>query len=175
MKILLIHPKYPVTYWSYKHALKFISKKAANPPLGLITVAALLPEAWEKRLTDLNVTKLKESDIRWADLVFIGAMSVQQKSVKEVISKCKSLGRKVVAGGPLFTAEYENFKEVDHLILNEAEITLPLFLQDLENGCPQRIYQTSEHADITKTPAPDYSLIDISKYGMLSLHGSSYI
>ena len=169
MKILLIHPKYPVTYWSYKHALKFISKKAANPPLGLITVAALLPEAWEKRLTDLNVTKLKESDIRWADLVFIGAMSVQQKSVKEVISKCKSLGRKVVAGGPLFTAEYENFKEVDHLILNEAEITLPLFLQDLENGCPQRIYQTSEHADITKTPAPDYSLIDISKYGMLSL------
>ena len=172
MKILLIHPKYPVTYWSYIHALKFISKKAANPPLGLMTVAWLLPGNWEKRLIDLNVSKLKDKDILWADYVFISAMSVQHKSVNEVICKCKSLNKKIVAGGPLFTAEFENFKDIDHLVLNEAEITLPLFLQDLEKGCPQRIYQTSEFADITKTPAPDYSLIDISKYAMLNLQYS---
>ncbi|MBN2213162.1 MAG: DUF4070 domain-containing protein [Bacteroidales bacterium] len=169
MKILLVHPKYPVTYWSYKHALKFISKKAANPPLGLMTVASLIPDNWEKRLVDLNVSKLKESDILWADYVFIGAMSVQLTSVKEVISRCKSLNKKIVAGGPLFTAEYENFADVDHLVLNEAEITLPLFLEDLEDGCPQRIYHTLEYADMSTSPAPDYSLIDVSKYGMLNL------
>ena len=169
MKILLIHPKYPVTYWSYKHALKFISKKAANPPLGLMTVASLIPGTWEKKLVDLNVSKLKDCDILWADYVFIGAMSVQVESVKEVIGHCKSLNKKIVAGGPLFTAEYENFDDVDHLVLNEAEITLPLFLQDLEDGCPQRIYHTSEYADMSTSPAPDYSLIDVSNYGMLNL------
>ena len=172
MKILFIHPKYPVTYWSYKHALKFISKKAATPPLGLMTVASLIPGNWKKKLIDLNVSKLKDNDILWADYVFISAMSVQVNSVKEVIGRCKSLNRKIVAGGPLFTAEFENFKDIDHLVLNEAEITLPFFLQDLEKGYPQRIYHTSEYADITKTPAPDYSLIDVSKYAMLNLQYS---
>lgn len=172
LKILFVHPNYPVTYWSYKYALKFISKKATNPPLGLITVASLVPGNWEKRLIDLNVSKLKDKDILWADYVFISAMSVQVSSVKEVIGKCKSFNKKIVAGGPLFTADFENYEDIDHLVLNEAEITFPLFLRDLEDGCPQKIYHTNEYADITKTPAPDYSLIDISKYGMLNLQYS---
>ncbi|MRS05579.1 B12-binding domain-containing radical SAM protein, partial [bacterium] len=154
----------PDTYWSFKHALKFISKKASNVPLGLITIAPLLPVAWEKRLIDLNVTSLTDKDIKWADYVFISAMSVQMASAKEIIARCAEFRKKIVAGGPLFTEEYEQFTEIDHLVLNEAEITLPLFLKDLENGNPHRIYRTYQFADITKSPLPDYSLLKAGAY-----------
>ena len=172
MRILLIHPKYPDTFWGYKHALKFISKKATNPPLGLITVASLLPKQWEKRLTDLNVSKLSDKDIEWADFVFISAMSIQRESVKDIMKKCIEHKTRIVAGGPLFSAESKTFKDIDHLILNEAEITLPMFLKDLENGYPKRIYQTDEFADLSKTPAPSYSLLNVKKYAMMSLQYS---
>jgi radical SAM superfamily enzyme YgiQ (UPF0313 family) len=144
--------------------LKFISKKASNVPLGLITIAPLLPVAWEKRLIDLNVTSLTDKDIKWADYVFISAMSVQMASAKEIIARCAEFRKKIVAGGPLFTEEYEQFTEIDHLVLNEAEITLPLFLKDLENGNPHRIYRTDQFADITKSPLPDYSLLKAGAY-----------
>ena len=124
MKILLVYPKYPDTFWSFKYALKFISKKATHPPLGLLTVAAMLPEEWEKRLVDMNTVSLKDKDLKWADYVFIGAMTVQKESVREVITRCKRAGVKTVAGGPLFTAAPEKYDEVGHLVLNEAEITL---------------------------------------------------
>src|SRR3989337_1900157 len=91
MKILLVYPQYPDTFWSFKYALKFVSKKAAFPPLGLLTVAAMLPGEWEKRLVDMNVTRLTDDQIKWADYVFISAMAVQQNSVREVISRCKML------------------------------------------------------------------------------------
>ena len=164
MKILLLHPLYPDTYWSFKHALKFIYKKAANVPLGIITVASLLPEEWNKKFIDLNVSELKNKDIAWADYVYISAMSIQLSSVNNIIERCKKLNTKIVAGGPLFTEEYEKFSEVDHLILNEAEITLPLFLHDIKKGQPKHIYKTNRFADITKTPIPDYSLVKLHKY-----------
>jgi radical SAM superfamily enzyme YgiQ (UPF0313 family) len=172
MKILLLYPEYPDTFWSFKHALKFISKKAANPPLGLLTIAPLLPSEWEKKLIDMNVEKLSNKDILWADYVFIGAMSIQLNSALELIKKCKSFERKIVAGGPLFTEDYEKFEMVDHLVLNEAEITLPQFLSDLENGTPKQIYRTAEYADVTLSPIPDYSLIKKSKYSSISIQYS---
>jgi len=172
MNILLVYPQYPDTYWSFKHALKFISKKASNVPLGLITVAALLPENWNKKLTDINVSRLRDEDIKWADYVFISAMSVQLASVRQVIERCKNLDARMVAGGPLFTEEFEQFPEIDHLVLNEAEITLPLFLEDLENGRPQRIYRSDEFADITKSPLPDYSLLETGKYATAGIQYS---
>ncbi|HDR50096.1 MAG TPA: radical SAM protein, partial [Mariniphaga anaerophila] len=172
MKILLVYPEYPDTFWSFKYALKFISKKASNPPLGLLTIAPLLPGNWEKKLIDLNVEKLKTKDILWADYIFVGAMSAQIKSTFEVIHHCKSLGKKIVAGGPLFTEDYEKFDEVDHLVLNEAEITLPLFLEDLKNGCAKKIYQTEEFADVTQSPPPDYSLIRFADYSSKSIQYS---
>lgn len=172
MKILLVYPEYPDTFWSFKHALKFVSKKASNPPLGLLTISPLLPQNWEKKLIDLNVEKLKKKDIFWADYIFLGAMSAQIKSTFEVIHRCKSMGKTIIAGGPLFTEDYEKFDEVDHLVLNEAEITLPLFLADLQKGNPKRIYQTSEFADMTKSPAPDYSLIRFSTYSSKSIQYS---
>lgn len=172
MNILLVYPEYPETFWSFKHALKFVSKKAANPPLGLLTVASLLPSGWKKKLVDLNVERLKERDIHKADYVFVSAMSAQYDSAVKVIAKCKSLNKKVVAGGPLFTEDSEKFEQVDYLVLNEAEITLPLFLKDLENNSPKHIYQTNEFADISQSPPPDYSLIRFSAYSSKSIQYS---
>jgi radical SAM superfamily enzyme YgiQ (UPF0313 family) len=144
MNILLLYPEFPDTFWSFKHALKFIRKKAGSPPLGLLTVAAMLPGGWEKRLVDLNVTTLTDDDLAWADLVFISAMIVQRDSVRETITRCKRAGVKIVAGGPLFTMESGNFPDVDYFVLNEAELTLPLFLADLAKSKPKRTYQTDE-------------------------------
>lgn len=172
MKILLVYPKYPDTFWSFKYALKFISKKASLPPLGLLTVSAMLPATWEKRLIDMNVTKLRDGDIRWADYVFLSAMSIQSASAREVISRCRALGVKVVAGGPLFTALPDEFSDVDHLVLNEAEVTLPMFLADLERGSPKHLYTSGEWADVTKTPIPDWDLIDMTKYASMNIQYS---
>jgi radical SAM superfamily enzyme YgiQ (UPF0313 family) len=169
MNILLVYPEFPDTFWSFKHALKFVLKKASSPPLGLITVAAMLPENWAKKLIDLNVEELKDADILWADLVFVGAMVVQRQSALEVIERCKQLNATIVAGGPLFTGEHEIFDLVDHFVLNEAEITLPEFLHDLEVGSPKHIYQTSEYADMTTTPTPLWDLVKTNKYDSLSI------
>jgi radical SAM superfamily enzyme YgiQ (UPF0313 family) len=172
MKILFVYPNYPETFWSFKYALKFIGKKATHPPLGLLTVAALLPQEWEKKLVDMNVTTLKDTDIEWADYVFISAMSIQTEPVKRLIERCKRLGVKIVAGGPLFTTGYEEFEGVDHFVLNEAEITLPLFLEDLQNGCARHLYTSQALSDIDKTPIPLWELIDMKKYAIMSLQYS---
>ena len=169
MNILLIYPQFPDTFWSFKHALKFVHKKSSSPPLGLLTVAAMLPATWDKRLVDMNVQDLKPSDLAWADMILLSAMTVQRDSVQEVIRLARDANKTIVAGGPLFTAEPEAFPEVDHLILNEAEITLPLFLSDLSRGEPKSIYQTDEFADITQTPIPLWELIDLRHYDSLSL------
>ena len=172
MNILLIYPKYPDTYWSFKHALKFISKKASNIPLGLITISPLLPDNWNKKLVDLNVSRLRDKDIKWADYVFLSAMSVQMTSVKQVIDRCLEFKKKIVAGGPLFTEEYDHFTEVDHLVLNEAEITLPLFLEDLKNGNPKKIYKSGKFAVLAKSPLPDYSILELDKYATAGIQYS---
>jgi len=113
VKVLLVYPEYPNTFWSFKYALKFISMKASLPPLGLLTMAAMLPKEWEKKLVDMTAATLSDRDIRWADYVFVSAMSIQKESTKKVIAKCKKLGAKIVAGGPLFTTGYEDFEDVD--------------------------------------------------------------
>jgi radical SAM superfamily enzyme YgiQ (UPF0313 family) len=172
MKVLLVYPSFPRTFWSFKYALKFISKKATHPPLGLLTIAAMLPTQWGKNLVDMNVDALKDKDLQDVDLVFISAMSIQLASVNEVVARCKKIGVKMVAGGPLFTGEYQDFPDVDHLVLNEAEITLPLFLADLEKGCPEHIYATTEFADIEKTIVPLWSMIKMKKYASICLQYS---
>ena len=172
MKALLIYPEFPDTFWSFRYALKFIHRKASSPPLGLLTIAAMLPEAWEKRLVDMNVKSLDDEDMRWADLVFISAMSVQKESVKAVIQRCKTAGVRIVAGGPLFTTEYESFGEVDHLVLNEAEITLPRFLKDFEKSDAGHFYTTDQWADIRKTPIPLWGLINMKHYASINIQYS---
>lgn len=164
MNILLIYPKMPDTFYAMSHFTEVVGKKATYPPLGLLTIAPLLPANWQKRLLDLNVTDLKEEDLAWADYVMLSAMNVQEDSVREILRICTAANVKVIAGGPLFTHEYERFPEVSYLVLNEAEITLPLFLRDLANGTPQRIYRTDDFADITSSPLPDYGLAAMDQY-----------
>ena len=174
MKILLVYPQYPDTFWSFKYALKFTPRKALNPPLGVLTVAAMLPKEWEKKVIDMNITRLTNEDIKWADYVFLSAMIVQKKSAREVVNRCKKLNAKIIAGGPLFTVGHKlfGFDDIDHLVLNEAEITLPPFLEDLKKGRPKHVYTTDEHPDITKTPIPLYSLIDLNKYASITIQYS---
>jgi radical SAM superfamily enzyme YgiQ (UPF0313 family) len=172
MNVLLVWPRYPDTYWSFNHALKFISKKASNVPLGLITVASILPHEWNKKLVDLNVNVLRDEDIRWADFVFLSAMSIQSDSVAQVIKQCKKLDATIVAGGPLFTEEYDQYPEIDHLILNEAEVTLPVFIEDVINGKPERKYISKSFSDLTKSPLPDYSLVHLKDYATAGIQYS---
>lgn len=173
MNILLIYPQYPDTFWSFRQALRFISKKAVVPPLGLITVSAMLPSGWNKKLVDMNISPLLKKDLLWADYAFISAMNVQEESVKKVIRECTRLEVKMIAGGPLFTQASENFPEIDYFILNEAEITLPAFLDDLTSGHPlQRIYRTDEYADIKCSPIPDYRLLARKDYASMNIQVS---
>ena len=172
MNALLIYPETPDTFWSFKHALKFIRKRATSPPLGLLTVGAMLPAEWDKRLIDLNVRRLKRRDLAWADVAFISGMTVQRDSAQRVIARCKEAGLRVVAGGPLFTAEPDQFPQVDHFVLNEAELTLPPFLDDLAHGRPQRTYSSTDFADIHHTPAPLWDLADLRRYASMSIQYS---
>jgi radical SAM superfamily enzyme YgiQ (UPF0313 family) len=172
MNALLIYPAFPDTFWSFKHALKFIDKKSAYPPLGLLTVGAMLPEKWSKRLVDLNVAELTQKDLKWADCAVISAMAIQRESSNQIITICKDAGLRVIAGGPLFTNEYDQFETVDHIVMNEAELTLPSFLADLEGDCAKHVYGTSEFADIRKTPAPMWKLIDLKKYASMNIQFS---
>jgi len=172
MNTLLIYPEFPDTFWSFKHALKLAHKRASSPPLGLLTVAALLPPEWEKRLLDLNVTRLTARDLSWAEAVFISAMLVQKDSARQVISLCRQAGLRIIAGGPLFTSEFEQFPEVNHFVLNEGELTLPPFLADWQRGEASRVYRTSAFADIRKSPTPLWELVDMRRYAAMSLQYS---
>lgn len=164
MKILLVYPEMPDTFYSFKHLTKVVGRKASFPPLGLLTVAAMLPSEWNLKLIDTNVDKLRDEDIKWCDMVFISAMNTQAKNTFEIVEKCKSLGATIVAGGPLFTHEYNRFEKVDYFVLNEAEITLPLFLKDLENNETKRIYTTNEFANVQETPVPKWELVNTNDY-----------
>lgn len=170
MKVLLLYPKFPKTFWGFKYALPFIGKKAALPPFGLLTVAALLPKEWEKRLIDLNTQDFNEKDLQWADLIFISAMVIQRESVKKIINQAKNLGKKIVAGGPLFTTGYEEFLDgIDYFVLGEAEVSLPLFLEDFKNGNLKKIYKSDRWPDINKAPVPLWKLIDMKEYASMGI------
>ncbi|MBN1464222.1 DUF4070 domain-containing protein [candidate division KSB1 bacterium] len=172
MKILLVYPETPNTFWSFADAIKFISKKASDIPLGLITVAAMLPGEWEKKLIDMNVSKLRDKDLLWADYVFIGGMNIQRRSFQRVVNRCNQLGVKVVAGGAMATTDYREMLGIDHFVLNEAEVTLPLFLADLQKGCAKKVYQSDVFPELSNTPMPMWSLLDMKKYAGMGIQYS---
>lgn len=172
MKILLTYPQFPETFWSYKHALQFIGKRAVMPPLGLLTIASMLPEEWELRLVDMNVQRLSKRDLEWADYVFLSAMVAQRDSVVEVVARCKEAGVPVVAGGPLFIGEHEQFPDVAHFIINESELLLPQFAQELQQGKARRIYESSAHPDLSLTPAPMWKLVSTRRYSQMCIQFS---
>ena len=172
MNILLVYPQSPSTFWSFHNAVRFIAKKSAEPPLGLITVAAMLPQDWQKKLIDMNVSLLRDEDIKWADYVFLTGMTIHKTSFKKIVRRCNELNTKVVAGGPMVTFDHNEFLGVDHFILNEAEVTLPLFLEDLQRGRAQSVYTSEEYPDICRTPAPVWDLLEMDKYTGMSIQYS---
>lgn len=171
-RILLVYPKYPDTFWSFRYALKYIRRKAAFPPLGLLTIASMLPKEWEVRLVDQNVRKLTDAHLKWSDMVWLSAMEVQKEGVREVVAHARKVGRPVVAGGPMFTANHRDYEGIDHLILDEAEVTLPQFLRDLQNGTPMSVYSSDERPDLGRTPIPRWDLIRLKDYGTLLIQFS---
>lgn len=172
MKVLLLYPEFPNTFWSFKHALAFVDKSAGMPPLGLLTVAALLPADWDLRLVDMNVTPLRQQDLEWADCVFVSAMVVQRDATGAAIRRCKAAGLPVVAGGPLFSAEPDSFPEVDHLVLGEAEVVLQSFLADFVAGHAQPVYTAGEYADMHTSPLPRWDLVDLKHYATTAVQFS---
>jgi radical SAM superfamily enzyme YgiQ (UPF0313 family) len=172
MKVLLLYPRLPETFWGFRHALKFVRRQAPLPPLGLLTVAAMLPPSWSKRLVDENVRGLTAADLAWADVVFISAMIVQRESARALIARCRAAGKTIVAGGSLFTAEHAQFPEVDHFVLNEAEATLAPFLCDFATGAAQRVYTSAEHPDLGESPIPLWELAGLRHYHSMSIQFS---
>src|SRR5262249_56436909 len=158
MKTLLVYPEFPDTYWSFRHALSFEGKRSAFPRLGLLTVAAMLPDMWERRLVDMNIQPLKPSDIKWADVVFASAMIVQKDSLRRVVELCKAEGKRVVIGGPYATSGAKHLPQADHIFLGEAETTLPEVIRDLQRGVPKRIYQAAQRPAPSFTPRPHLPL-----------------
>ncbi len=172
LKVLLVSAATPDTFWSFKHVLPFISKKAAFPPLGLLTVAAMLPREWHLRLVDLNVSRLSDEDIEWADYVFVSAMIVQADSARRVIERCNEKGRTVIAGGPLFTTGYERFPEAKHFVLGEAENIIPELVADMIAGTVKPLYRHDDRPDVTRTPAPRWDLISLKPYALMPVQFS---
>jgi len=172
MKVLLVYPECPDTFWSFKHAIRFISRKAAYPPLGLLTIAAMLPSHWEKRVVDMNVRALTDADLAWADSVFISAMLVQKASTQQVIRRAKALGKTVVGGGPLFSVEPESFPTVDHMVLGEAENVIADLVRDLEQGEAKRFYSSDQKPDLSTTPIPAWDLVDLKDYATMCIQYS---
>ncbi|HZS44467.1 MAG TPA: radical SAM protein [Blastocatellia bacterium] len=172
MKVLLVNPEYPTTYWSFRYALSFEGKRSAFPPLALTTISSMLPASWERRLVDLNVRKLKRADIEWADIVFATAMLVQKDSLLEVVKRIKAQGKRIVVGGPYISSAIDRIPGVDHIFLGEAETTLPLFIEDLERGQAKEVYEAAERPSLAGTPIPDFGLVDLKRYSMMGVQYS---
>ena len=172
MRVLLVSPKTPTTFWSFQYALKFINKKSSEPPLGLLTVAALLPSDWHLKLVDLNVSPLRDDDIRQADFLFLSGMNIHLRSMQEVIARARAWGTPIVVGGPLATIDPGLLHDVDHFVLNEAEITLPRFLQDLQQGHAEKMYRSDSFPDLRQSLVPRFDLLEMNKYSDMSVQFS---
>jgi radical SAM superfamily enzyme YgiQ (UPF0313 family) len=170
--ILLVYPKYSKTFWSFDNILGILGKKASFPPLGLLTISSMLPQNWNRKLIDTNVTGLSDSDIRWADYVFISAMIVQKESAVQLIDRIRKFGKPVVAGGPLFTTGWETLPDVDSLFLGEAEETIKDFIKDVENNSIKKKYRCGEYPDVSGVPVPDWKLINVFMYHSMCIQYS---
>jgi radical SAM superfamily enzyme YgiQ (UPF0313 family) len=172
MNALLIYPEFPDTFWSFKHALQFLGKRAAQPPLGLMTVAALLPKAWKKRLVDTNVERLRDRDLDWADVVMLSAMHIQRESLAAIVERCQAHGVRTVVGGPIASSLTPEELKADHVVIGEAESLIANLAGDLDNGIAQPVYQAAERPEMETSPLPDLSLIKMKRYSTMAVQYS---
>jgi len=174
MKALLLYPQFPQSFWSYDRFMEIAGLKAVIPPLGIITVAALLPEAWEIRFCDRNVTCEAETDWDWCDLVIISAMIAQKMDFQALIQKAVRLGKPVAVGGPYPTAIPQDALDAgaNFLILDEGEMTMPQFLEALHQGATEGIFRSLEKPDVTQSPMPRFDLLQRHAYLMMAIQFS---
>ncbi len=172
MNALLIYPRFPDTYWSFKHALSFLGKRAAQPPLGLMTVAALLPGSWNRRLVDENVELLRDRDLGWADIALISAMHIQKEALFVILARCRALGLRTVIGGPIASSLPAAEIKADHVVIGEAESLIADLSRDLEQGVAKPVYQATERPALETSPLPDVSLIKMRRYSTMAVQYS---
>ncbi|HEY0306786.1 MAG TPA: B12-binding domain-containing radical SAM protein [Acidobacteriaceae bacterium] len=172
MNVLLIYPRFPDTFWSFKHAISFQGKRAAQPPLGLLTVAALLPAAWNKRLIDTNVESLRDSDLAWADVAFLSGMHVQQQHLLEIVARCRARGLRTVVGGPIASSMSATVLQADHIVIGEAEDLIDTLARDLEAGTAHPMYEAPERPAMARSPLPDLTLINMNRYNTMTVQYS---
>lgn len=172
MNALLIYPQFPDTYWSFKHALKFLGKRAAQPPLGLMTVAALLPSAWNKRLVDTNVERLRDRDLDWADVVLLSGMHIQSEPLVAIVERCRARGLRTVVGGPIASSLPAAELKADHIVIGEAESLIAELARDLEQGTAKPLYQAAERPEMETSPLPDLGLIKMKRYSTMTVQYS---
>ena len=172
MRVLLVYPEFPDTFWSFKYALRFLGKRSAFPPLGLLTVAAMLPASWEKRLVDLNVRSLHDSDLEWADVVFLSGMLVQGPSMQEQIARARALGKRTVVGGPIVSSQDHSIAGADHQVAGEAEEIMPELIRDLERGEARPFYKSDTLPDPKLSPVPLFALADMKRYSSMAVQFS---
>lgn len=172
MKVLLLYPAFPDTFWSFRHALPFIGKRSSFPPLGLLTVSAMLPPHWKRKLVDVNVERLRDRDIEWADVAFLSAMLVQGPSLQQLIERCRKAGLRTVVGGPVTSSENPCCERADHIVRGEAENLIDGLVADLEAGAAKRFYDAPARADITRVPPPDFALARMNRYSSMPVQYS---
>ena len=172
MNALLVYPEFPDTYWSFKHALKFLGKRAAQPPLGLMTVAALLPDEWNKRLVDTNVERLRDRDLAWADVVLLSGMHIQLDPLLEIVERCRARGLRTVVGGPIASSVPAAELKADHVVIGEAEELIAELVRDLELGTAKAVYQAAERPEMSTSPLPALSLIKMNRYSTMTVQYS---
>ena len=172
-KCLLVQPKFSTfSFWNYDEVCGILGAKYPNPPLGLMTVAALLPQQWEFKLVDENVEPLLDEHLEWADITGTGGMLAQQMNVLSLIERAHRSGCPVVVGGPDPTSQPHLYQSADYLVLGEGEVTIPLFIGDLEKGCRSGEYRSIEKADMTKSVVPRFDLIRFKDYVSIGIQYS---
>lgn len=172
MKALLVYPEWPDTYWSFKHALPFEGKRSAYPPLGLMTIAPLLPAHWQKRLVDTNVRKLTDADIHWADVVLLSGMLVQKKPMLQILDRCRQRGIKTIVGGPITSSVEDMHRYADHVVIGEAEELMAGVAVEVEAGVAKPVYRAMALPSLQKTPLPDISLVNPRYYSGMAIQYS---
>ncbi len=172
MNALLIYPEWPDTYWSFKHALPFEGKRSAYPPLGLLTIAPLLPTHWKKRLVDTNIRRLTDADLKWADVALLSGMLVHKRDLLAILARCRARGLRTVIGGPVTSSVGELPLHANHVVIGEAEDLIAGLAADLERGTAKTLYQARELPGLDKTPLPDLSLIKPRYYSSMAIQYS---
>ncbi len=172
MNALLIYPEWPDTFWSFKRALPFVGKRSAYPPLGLLTIAPLLPKHWKKRLVDCGVQRLTDADLKWADVALVSGMLVQKPALLGILARCRDRGLRTVVGGPVSSSVAELPRYADHVVIGEAEDLITELAADLERGTAKPVYRARQLPDLARTPLPDLSLINPKHYSAMAIQFS---